>query len=56
MIQPKDTWFGPDRRNGEICYATAVDGRTDINQLKPRAFRAVTPVEFHNTKQSAIAI
>ncbi|ENV56135.1 MULTISPECIES: hypothetical protein [Acinetobacter] len=54
VIQPKDTWFGPDRRNGEICYATAVDGRTDINQLKPRAFRAVTPVEFHNTSSQQL--
>lgn len=54
IIQPKDTWFGPDHRNGEICYATAVDGRTDINMLKPRAFRAVTPVEFHNTSSQQL--
>lgn len=48
VILPKDTWFGPDTRNGEMCYATAVDGRTDLQQLKPRAFRAVTPIDFHN--------
>ncbi len=24
-------------------------GRTELHQLKPRAFRAVTPIEFHNT-------
>lgn len=49
MILPKETWFGPNHRTGEIAYATAVDGRTELHQLKPRAFRAVTPIEFHNT-------
>ena len=38
VIQPKDTWFGKDPQHGEICYATSVDGRTDLNLLKPRAF------------------
>lgn len=46
---PKDTWFGPDRLTGEMCYATPVDGSTELNLLPPRAFRAVTPVHFHNT-------
>lgn len=48
VILPKDTWFGPDKRSGEMCYATKVDGRTDLNQLRVRAFRAVTPIDFHN--------
>ncbi|AOA59144.1 hypothetical protein [Acinetobacter larvae] len=49
VILPKDTWFGPDKRNGEMCYATTIDGRTDLNQLRTRAFRAVTPIHFQNT-------
>lgn len=48
VIRPKDTWFGPDPRSGEMCYATSVDGRTELKQLRPRAFRAVTPIDFHN--------
>lgn len=48
VIMPKDTWFGPDHRSGEMCYATSVDGRTELRQLRPRAFRAVTPIDFHN--------
>ncbi len=48
VIQPKDTWFGPDHRSGDMCYATSVDGRTELKQLRPRAFRAVTPIDFHN--------
>lgn len=54
VILPKDTWFGPNPRLGEICYATAVDGRTELKQLKPRAFRAVTPIEFHNTSNQQL--
>ena len=54
VILPKDTWFGPNHRTGEICYATAVDGRTDLHQLKIRAFRAVTPIEFHNTSHEQL--
>ena len=54
VILPKDTWFGPNHRSGEICYATAVDGRTELQQLRPRAFRAVTPIEFHNTSQQQL--
>jgi hypothetical protein len=54
VILPKDTWFGPNHRSGEICYATAVDGRTELKQLTPRAFRAVTPIEFHNTSNQQL--
>jgi len=54
VILPKDTWFGPNHRSGEICYATAVDGRIELHLLKPRAFRAVTPIEFHNTSHQQL--
>ncbi len=37
-----------------MCYATAVDGRTELSQLKPRAFRAVTPIHFHNTSNQQL--
>lgn len=48
VILPKDTWFGPNHCDGEICYATSVDGRTELHQLSTRAFRGVTPIEFQN--------
>lgn len=48
IIQPKDTWFGMNKRQGELCYATVVDARTDLNTLTPRAFRAVTPILVQN--------
>lgn len=52
--RPKDSWFGPDTLRGELCYATPVEGRTDLNQLIPRAFRAITPVHFHNASNTVM--
>lgn len=48
ILRPKDTWFGSDKMQGQLCYATPVDGSTDLNLLTPRAFRAVTPIQFFN--------
>lgn len=48
VIRAKDTWFGPSTSEGQLCYATLVDGNTDLNLLFPRAFRAVTPIHFYN--------
>lgn len=54
--RPKDSWFGPDTLKGELCYSTAVEGRTELNQLIPRAFRAVTPVHFHNSSNTLLQL
>ena len=54
--RPKDSWFGPDTLKGELCYSTPVEGRTDLKQLVPRAFRAITPVHFHNTSTSLMKL
>lgn len=48
VVRPTDTWFGPNTVRGEVCYATRVFGRTDLSQLPPRPFRAVTPVTVRN--------
>lgn len=48
VIQAKETWFGKTKQKGELCYVTAVDARTSLESLPPRAFRAVTPVRLQN--------
>lgn len=48
IIRPKETWFGINKQQGELCYATVVDARTSLNLLMPRAFRAVTPIFVQN--------
>lgn len=52
ILQPKESWFGPNTLKGDLCYATPVHGRIHLADLPPRAFRAVTPVHFHNTSNS----
>lgn len=52
VIRPKDTWFGASKMTGQLCYATPVDGSTELELLHPRAFRAVTPMQIiNNTHQ-----
>lgn len=48
IMRPKETWFGENKREGQICYVTSVDGRTELDALVLRAFRAVTPVFVQN--------
>lgn len=43
-----DTWFGPNTREGELCYATQTSGRFDLADVPLRLHRAVTPVLIHN--------
>lgn len=43
-----DTWFGPNTREGELCYATQTSGRFDLADVPLRLHRAITPVLIHN--------
>lgn len=56
VVIPRDTWFGPSPDRGELCYATKVMGRTDLSQLPPRPFRAVTPVHVRNLGHDSMPI
>ncbi|PTQ88277.1 hypothetical protein [Agitococcus lubricus] len=56
VVRPTDTWFGASPIRGEICYATKVFGRIDLNQLPIRAFRAVTPVHIMNHSSQTMPI
>ncbi len=47
-IRRSDTWFGPNTRQGELCYATKTNARTELDAIEPRPHRAVTPVEIRN--------
>lgn len=56
VVIPRDTWFGPSPANGQLCYATKVMARTDLTQLPPRPFRAVTPVNVKNLGNDSMPI
>ena len=43
-----DTWFGPDTRSGELCYASLTRARSSIEGPDLYPFRAVTPIDVVN--------
>ena len=48
VFQTKDTWFGMNYQEGQMCYATQVDGTTNLAEMSINPFRAVTPIHFYN--------
>ena len=52
ILRPSDTWFGPDTRTGELCYATRTSARMAISELPKRFQRATTAVQLHNDSDS----
>lgn len=46
--RPTDTWFGPNTREGELCYAVRTAARTEVADLPLRPHRAVTAVTVEN--------
>ncbi len=43
-----DTWFGPNTREGEICYANASHARMSLANVPVRPERLISPVGIHN--------
>lgn len=56
IIKPSETWFGANTIQGEVCYATQVLARLDLEQLPIRPFRAVTPIRIINRQNKSIPI
>lgn len=46
--RPSDTWFGPSKLDGELCYAVRTAARMEAADLPLRPHRAVTPVTIEN--------
>ncbi|NNE35018.1 MAG: hypothetical protein HKN13_07270 [Rhodothermales bacterium] len=47
-IRPSDSWFGAHTREGELCYSSTTEGRTQPENIPFRAHRVVTPVSIEN--------
>ncbi|WP_372882911.1 hypothetical protein [Psychromonas sp.] len=50
-----DTWFGPSTMQGDLCYASLTNGRTDLNALPLLRHRAITPLVIHNCTESILS-
>lgn len=54
--RPSDTWFGPNTREGELCYASRTHARTDLASIGPRPHRAITAVEISNHGSDSLSL
>ncbi|MGA9853374.1 MAG: hypothetical protein WBR15_10640 [Gammaproteobacteria bacterium] len=55
-LRPSDTWFGPNTRSGEICYASRTFAHTRAEDIVLRPHRAITPVHIRNHAPDALAV
>lgn len=55
-LRQSDTWFGPNTREGELCYAGRTQARHDPNELPDRPHRAITPLTIHNKAPSPLQL
>lgn len=51
-----DTWFGPNTREGELCYSTPTHARTVLDEVPRRPHRAITTVQVRNESRELLTI
>lgn len=56
LFRPKDTWFGPSVREGEMCYGLRTSGRFHLDNLPRRPHRVVSPVHIQNRARHVLAL
>lgn len=56
LLQPADTWFGPNPRVGELCYASRTHYRLRLDELPYRPHRAITSVLVENRASTPLLL
>ena len=51
-----DTWFGPNTREGELCFSNESSARIYLDRLPTRPERVITPVTFVNAGADPVTI
>jgi hypothetical protein len=54
--RPSDTWFGPDTRAGELCYASETAARLAVEHLPRAAYRAFARITLRNRSDAPMPI
>jgi hypothetical protein len=54
VSRPSDTWFGPNPRVGELCYATRTLARLGLADVVYYPYRAVTAVHIENRSRAPL--
>lgn len=56
LYRLSDTWFGPNTREGEICYASHTAGTVNLADLVRRSYRAATAIVVRNRATTPLYI
>jgi hypothetical protein len=56
LQRPSDTWFGPNTREGELCYSLRTSARLQLENVPRRPHRAVTELRVVNQADSSLPI
>jgi len=56
VLRMSDTWFGPNTREGELCYAGRTHARHHIDDLPRRPHRAITPLHIENKASTPLSL
>ncbi len=56
LRRPSDTWFGPNTREGELCYASVTACRLRLSDVVKQPHRAVTPVCIANKADTPLKL
>ncbi len=54
--RPSDTWFGPNTRQGELCYAMRTKARSRLEDMPIRAYRALSLIKLRNHGQDPLPL
>lgn len=54
--RPSDTWFGPSRLAGELCYASASRAVQSLERVTLVSHRAVTPLRVENRSLAVLDV
>ncbi|MEJ2417634.1 MAG: hypothetical protein P8Y45_12035 [Exilibacterium sp.] len=55
-VRLSDTWFGPNTREGELCYASNTRARLNPKLLETAPYKALTPVEINNRGSKKLSL
>jgi hypothetical protein len=56
LLRPSDTWFGPSRRHGELCYSSRTSAHLERGGLTPVPHQAVAAVRVVNRGRTLLPV
>jgi hypothetical protein len=56
ILRPSETWFGPSRVLGELCYSATTVPRLHLENISVPAQRAVTPIRVVNRAAETLVL